>query len=249
MLKLISCLLTLNLCASTLSAQRWADPNDVLNGQVLSLVRARLDTTLQYVECTVLDTLLTHSKAEHHTKIQDPYNTLRGCVLFSAYKAHEDSELDNFIVGIVKNGKIIWDNAPGTPARLGWGDLLYAQDINIDGEVDLIYCDPDLWLMHQSVDGKAPILYYIYILSWNGFRGRFISATDSNGVSELISDGGCELIPTTTNGIKKIVTNLPDLDFDWGEYKTTTFPGITYTWDGHRYGLSIKSQSKNKSTK
>ena len=180
--------------------------------------------------------------------IQDPYNTLRGCVLFSAYKDHEDSELANFIVGIVKNGKIIWDNAPGTSSDLG-GKLLYAQDINNDGNVDLVYAQPDLFLMHENVDGKAPILYYFYILSWNGSRARFINTSDSTGASRLMGNGGCDLIPNTKNGIKKIETTLPDLDLDWGDYKTSTFPRITYTWNGQLYGLWTKSKTKDKRTK
>jgi len=248
MLKLISFLFTLNLCASTLFSQTWADPTGELKKQLLSLVRARYDTSLQYVEFTVFDTLLAHYKAEKDTRIQDPYNTLKGCILFSTYKDDEASEPDNFIVGIVKNGKIIWDNAPGTSADLG-EDLLYSQDINNDGEVDFIYSEPDFSLMRENVDGKAPILYYFYILSWNGIRGRFINASDSTGASELMGDDGCDLIPITKNGIRKIETTLPDLEFDWGDYKTTTFPRITYTWNGHRYGLWAKSKSKNKITR
>jgi hypothetical protein len=248
MLKLISFFFTLSFCASTLFAQTWADPKGELNNQLLSLVRARYDTSLQYIQFTVFDTLLAYSKAENKTDIQDPYHTLRGCILFSTYKDHEESEPDHFIVGIVKNGKIIWDNAPGTSAHLG-ENILYSQDINHDGEVDLIYSEPDLSLMRENVDGKAPILYYFYILSWNGIRGKFINTSDSTGVSELMGDGGCDLVPSTKNGVKKIETALPDLDIDWGNHKTSTFPRITYTWNGQQYEVWTKSKSKNKSTR
>ena len=64
-----------------------------------------------------------------------------------------------------------------------------------------------------------------------------------------MGNGGCDLIPNTKNGIKKIETTLPDLDLDWGDYKTITFPRITYTWNGQLYGLWTKSKTKDKRTK
>jgi len=230
------------LSVSGLFGQHWADPNGTINNQLMSLVRTRYDATLQYVQFTIFDTLISYATIENNKNIQDPYKTLKGCILFSTYKDNGDNEPDNFIVGIVKDGKLIWDNAPGTSADLG-GDLLYTQDINNDGEIDLIFSIREREIFGM---GKPPFLYYLYALSWNGTRGRFINA---DGDHIMMGNGGFELVDTNQDGIQEIITALPDIDMDWGKYKTSTFPRITYSWNGKEYGFWPEAKQINKSTK
>jgi len=114
-------LLPLNISIS--SAQHWADPQGTIHNQLISLIQARYGSDYQYVGYSVLDTLILYSNRDNEN-IQDPYGTLKGCVLFSTYKDNGESEPNTFIAGMVNNGQIIWDNAPGTSADLG-GQLLY----------------------------------------------------------------------------------------------------------------------------
>ncbi len=221
----IGLLLLLFICASSLHAQDWADPQGTVEAQLMGLLQQRYGSDFQYVGFSILDSLLSHSLTENDY-VRDPYGTLKGCVLFSTYKEAEDT----FVVGMMRNGKIIWDNAPGSKADLG-GDLLYAQDINNDGEVDLLVLEIDREFLER---GREPFLYYLHILSWNGVRGRVISAEDNNA---MMGDGLFELSGKNKDGIREIEATLPNLDLDWGRLKTNTFPHITYTWNGTQYGF------------
>ncbi len=216
------------------SAQDWADPQGVVHDQLLSLIQARYGSSFQYVQYSILDTLISYSSRDLED-IQDPYGTLRGCVLFSTYKDNGDSEPITFIVGMEKNGQVIWDNAPGTSADLG-GELLYAQDINNDGEVELLVSETDQDYLKTS---DSPFLCYLYVLSWNGTSGQLINAFQSNGKSAMMGDGSFELVDKDGEGIQEIRTSLPDIDMDWGNYETSTFPYVTYGWNGGRCGLDL----------
>ena len=216
---------------SSAVAQEWADRTGKIRNQIENLVRAKYGTDFKDFHYTVFDTLILYSNADEEN-IQDPYGTLKGCVLFSTYKDRGESTPDTFIVGIVKNGQIIWDNSPGTKVDLG-GDLLQAQDINKDGDVDLLYSEVD-W---ELLGIKGPDLFYYYVLSWNGKSGRFINAFDSTGISVMEGNGGCDLVDKDGDGIQEIRTTLPEIDRDYGALRTGTFPYVTYGWNGMQYGL------------
>ncbi len=143
---------------------------------------------------------------------------------------------------MIKEGKIIWDNAPGTPANLG-GDLLYAQDINNGGKVDLIFAEPDMKILRM---GKPPFLFYLYILSWDGKEGKFINAFRRDGKSVLLSDGGCALVAGNQKGIQDITANVPDVYTVPKSYKTKTYPSVTYKWNGSEYGFWPDEKEKGK---
>jgi hypothetical protein len=217
---------------SFLHAQNRFDPQGMIQSQLTDLVQARYGSDFQFVAYNIIDSLIYYSKSNLEN-IQDPYGTLKGCILFSVHKANLEGAPDTFVVGMLKNGQIIWDNAPGTIADLG-GDLLYAQDINSDGEVDLLISEIDDEFL--SI-GKPPFLYYLYILSWNGLRGRFVNSIREDQTSAMIGDGGFELVDKTGDGIKEVKVALPDIDIDWDEYKTSTYPYITYGWNGSQYGF------------
>ncbi len=220
------------LCVSPGAAQKRYDRQGVVRGQLLSLIHARYGSEYQYVEYTMFDTLISYSSRDNEN-VQDPYGTLKGCNLFSTYKASGDDEPNNFILGVMKNGQIIWDNAPGTSADLG-GELLYAQDINNDGEVDLVFSKTD---QDNLKTGNSPFLCYLYVLSWNGTQGRFTSAFGNDGESVMLGDGSCELVDKDGDGIWEIRTALPDIDLDWGDHRTSTYSYVTYGWNGSQYGL------------
>lgn len=230
------------LCPSILIGQGYLDRKGIVRSEIMSLIQARYGKDFQYVGYSMLDSLIRYSWTEKDYRTQDPFNTLKGCVLFSMYTGHR-SEPDSFIVGMVKDGRIIWDNAPGTRADLG-GHLLYAQDINDDGQVDLIVHEVDLWTLKI---GKAPSLYFLYVLSWDGIAGRFINAFSDNGKSALLSDGGCELLADRKGSkVFEIETRLPSVYSVPENFKTSVYPLIRYTWNGKLYGLWPQTVQKNK---
>ena len=228
-------LVWLSLHTCMLVSQSRYDTQGLVRRQLLNLISAKFGPELNQVGFSIMDTLIDHSLVEND-RIRDPYHTLRGCVLFSAYKDDGKNEPNNFIVGMARGGKIIWDNAPGSSANLG-GDLEYAQDINNDGEVDLLVTEYD---REQSLQ-SGPRLAYLYILSWDGTRGRFINAFEDEGGSALIGSG-FGLGGKDWRGAKQIVTSLPNLDIEWADYRTKTFPQVTYAWNGKLYGLWLDAK-------
>lgn len=229
---------------SSLYAQARYDPQGTVKSQLMNLVHERYGSGYNSIGFLVLDSLIFYSSTDKQD-IQDPYKTLQGCILFSTSVNNGESEPDTFISGMVKNGQIIWDNAPGGHMLLT-EDPLYAQDINKGGEVDLLLAQSE---RNSDAMERPPFLYYYYILSWNGTRGKFINGFDSLGLSVLLGSDYCQLLVVNGDGIKEITTALPDIDMDWGAYKTRTFPNITYSWNGTQYGLWTKRVKTTKSAK
>jgi len=213
------------ICLGYAYSQEILDPQLTARNQVKQLIDARYGEGYDF-EYTMIDAQIYYSKDD---KIQDPYGTLTGCVLFSAYRYNADVLPDTFTVGMVKNGQIIWDNYPGTEKNLSdigfSGEFYYSQDINNDGEVDLIY----LQHVRLSKSDREPYVTYINILSWNGTSGRFIN-------NVMVGSEDCELIDADGDGIMEIRTSILGLEgFD--EFKTVTYPFVTYGWNGVKYGL------------
>jgi hypothetical protein len=207
--------------------QKTFDRQRVIYNQIAPLIQAEYGQNYRF-NYTMLDTAVYHSNDEN---IQDPYGTLKGCILFSAYIYQPDSVPNKFIVGMIRVGQIIWDNFPGSEINLSYdshyGTLLFSQDINNDGEVDLVFADAQ-W---NSLGDREAAIVYIEILSWNGSRGRFISG-------DMIGSGRVDLLDVDGSGIKCIrVQLLTWEETSWDEFKTSTFPYVTYGWNGTQYGL------------
>ncbi len=222
LLKMI--LLTL-LVISISFSQEIFDKQLTIYNQVKQLIDARYGQGLDF-EYTMFDAQIYYSRDE---KIQDIYGTLSGCVLFSAYRYSSDAMPDTFIVGMVKGGQIIWDNFPGSEKCLAgygvYGELLYSQDLNNDGEIDLLFLRH-----HRTSPGDGiPFATYINILSWDGTKGKFIS-------EEMAGSAECELIDTDGDGIMEIRTEISDMQIP-DDFKTSTYPYVTYGWNGAQYGL------------
>jgi hypothetical protein len=243
-LRLGTLLLILVLGVSSVFGQSYLDRKGIVRDQIMTLVKARFGPEFIYVGYSILDSLIAYSTKEHNYRRQDPYSTLKGCILFSTYKDCPECEPDTFVVGMIRNGRIIWDNFPGSRADLG-GHLIYAQDLNNDGEVDLLIREVDRELLRM---GRGPDLYYLYVLSWNGSRGRFINSFLDNGKSALVG-WLFEPVHRNASDILAIEAALPDLEMQWEEYKTSTFPHLRYTWNGKDYGLWINKNGKSRSAK
>ncbi|MGA7720490.1 MAG: hypothetical protein WCA84_04860, partial [Ignavibacteriaceae bacterium] len=171
-------------------------------------------------------------------KIQDPYGTLAGIDIFSCEDAkigQDDSSKfipDSSIIGIYKNGNIIWDSGPIIYGYIE-SYLSFCQDINADGIVDVgllaqyydFYTNND----HKTVD-------YLWILSWDGNNGKFINDYDvTTGKSKLIPKI-FDLFDWNGDGIDEIVSSW-DPDDAMPENIPPNYPYVTYGWNGNKYGL------------
>ncbi|HKZ39932.1 MAG TPA: hypothetical protein VJ044_03170, partial [Candidatus Hodarchaeales archaeon] len=199
---------------SYLPAQDRYDPDGTVRIQLMNLIQARYGSNYQYVGFSIFDSLAFYSSIEDEN-IQDPYGTLGGSILFSTGRDNAEGVPDTFVVGLVKNGQIMWDNAPGTNIDLG-GDLLYAKDVNNDGDVDLLFSEIDREILEI---GRGQLLYYLHILSWNGTFGRVITASRES----IMGDGSFQLLDKDGDDIQEIRAALPDLDIDFGDLHTSSF--------------------------
>jgi hypothetical protein len=210
-------------------SQESYDPQGTVYNQIAPLIQGKYGQGYDF-SYTMFDTAVYYSEDDN---IQDPYGTLKGCVLFSAYKfdSLNYTPPDTFIVGMIKNGQIIWDDFPGSGRNLSddhfYGTLLYSQDINSDGEVDLVFANAR-W---NSLGDREAAIVYIEILSWNGTSGRFVSG-------DMIGSGGVDLLDVDGSGIKCLRAKLLTQDeISLDMFKTSTFPYVTYGWNGTQYGL------------
>lgn len=128
---------------SQILSERKYDPNEIILSALEVAAHAKYGSDFE-VNYHIMDSLIANSK---RGKITDPYNTLRGTILFSAWsKSQEDKDImDSVVTGIYKNGQIIWDDFPGTKAGFG-GALSLTKDINNDGEVDILQAETDFTL-------------------------------------------------------------------------------------------------------
>ena len=205
------------------------DPNEVVQHALENAVQAKYGNYYE-VSGHIMDSLISNSPPN---EISDPYGTLAGCVLFSAW--HSWQNKDSVVTGIYRNGQIIWDNYPGTRAVFG-DELLLSKDINNDGEVDILGVELDFDLMTREGSGIS----YLWILSWNGARGKIINDINvTTKQSMLVStDGWYDLVDINRNGILVI---RGEIDSIWQRYfpylNPATLPSITYSWDGSKYGF------------
>jgi hypothetical protein len=114
---------------------------------------------------------------------------------------------------------------------------LATKDINNDGEVDILQA----YLDHHR-DTKMSSIHYLWILSWDGTRGKFINDIDSmTKQSMLVSSDLYDLIETSRGGILEIRGYIdPVWQVDFPNLNPNTLPDITYTWDGKKYGFSVQ---------
>lgn len=224
--------------AAQISQEKKYDRNKIVLHALEGAVQAKYGKDFE-VGFHIMDSLIANSLPD---EITDPYHTLTGCILFSAW--HSGQSEDSVVTGIYKDGQILWDDYPGTKA--GFGSALFAtKDINRDGDVDILEAEADFTLMTRQGSGIS----YLWILSWNGTTGRLINDVDSlTHQSTLVSvDGVYDLVDINRDGIMEI---KGEIDSAWQEYfpnlNPSTLPNITYSWNGSKYGFSPSAHQISK---
>ena len=162
---------------------------------------------------------------------EDPYNTLAGLSIFSGVL--EDNFSNHTIVGIIKNGDIVWDSGPIIFGNIDW-TFVFCKDINKDGLVDIGL------VSDYSDSNPNNTTKFLWILSWDGSNGIFINDYDPiTGKSKLVP-GYFNLYDQEGDGIYEISTMYQyneDYTYTPPENPPSNYPYVSYGWNGSKYGL------------
>jgi hypothetical protein len=216
---------------SQIPSERKYDPNKTIRTALIKVVNEKYGKEYK-VSFHIMDSLI----VRYSERITDPYGTLKGIILFSAWSYTD--ERDSVITGIFKENQIIWDDYPGTKAGFG-GALLLSRDINNDGAVEILSSVIDKELMTREGSG----ITYLWILNWDGTKGKMLNDTDPKTAQSAIvsTDDVYELVGPNKNGVFDIQGQIDDV---WQEYFTNyrpkTLPFIYYHWNGKKYYYSQK---------
>ncbi|MEW6509306.1 MAG: hypothetical protein AB1432_16365, partial [Bacteroidota bacterium] len=172
---------------------------------------------------------------------KDPYGKLKGISIFSCQKSGEglpDSLRlisDSSIVGVFKDGSIIWDSGPIIYGNIATG-MDFCDDINKDGIVDIGLVADYFDFYDHNPDIE---MGYLWILSWDGISGRFINDYDINTGKSSIVPGYFNLFDWEGDGIYEIDSEWRNSNGDLyplPENPPVNFPYVTYGWNGSKYG-------------
>ena len=222
------------------------DPNGTIRAALGPLISSQFGSNYVF-DYAVLDSLLGRGPTlRYYYDMTDPYGTLRGCIIFwarprlSEISSTDNDPDDSTIVGIFRNGSIVWNTPP--ICRGGFseftGSLFCSQDLNGDGQVE--------FAMLSEERDTGPV-QFMWIFSWNGSTGTIINQIDDGThQSNLMSEANTfELIDPEGDGIFEIRGYWSPDDETRGyfpEDTTVTFPWVTYGWNRSQYGLWPETQ-------
>jgi len=150
-------------------------------------------------------------------RIEDPYGTLKGCIIFFAGNGERGS------IGIYKDGQIVWhsDTLIGEGMVSGV-NFFGTTDINRDGKVDIITS----WYKGQRFRAE-----YLWIFSWDGRAGVLENAIDETFHQSVIegAEGSFEFVDINGDDIMEIV-GISHEDQEDSLIK------VVYSWNGQLYG-------------
>ena len=227
------------LSAANLQAQSETEPYNAPN-EVAEYIQSQMNTKYgrAYILSIyfIMDSLINRIPYDYmDEKYEDPYGTLMGISVFSCQK-NTDSE-DSSIVGIYKDGNILWDSGPIIFGNI-LNNLSFCRDINKDSVVDIGLISE----FANFTENYNPnnIVDYLWILSWNSNEGIFINDYDINTRKSKLVPGPFRFFDENGDGIFEI-SSMYSYD---NEYISTpvenpppNYPYVTYGWNGSKYGL------------
>jgi len=159
-------------------------------------------------------------------RIFDPYETLKNYYLFIAegIRSSQQTRPKGFW-GMYRDGQIVWKSEPVIPLEFNSESVLYATaDLNNDGNVEVI--------IRSSIPATVAGVQWLWIFSWDGMTGNFITEVDSVGQSTIVSlmyVAEFDFADVNADGIWEIQGTWEDEN---GEAERL----ITYGWNGQQYG-------------
>ena len=156
----------------------------------------------------------------------DPYGTLQHNYLFiTKGKSQPDNVIPKGFWGVYHEGQIIWvSNAVIYTDHNASLELFATADLNNDGKVEV--------MIQSSIPGNVAGAQWLWIFSWDGMTGNFITEVDSVGQSTIVSQTNVadfEFADVSADGIWEIQGTWED---ETGEGERL----ITYGWNGQLYG-------------
>jgi hypothetical protein len=128
-------------------------------------------------------------------------------------------------VGVYKDNEVIWISEPVYKEAV-WGEFEYTQDLNKDGNVELIHT----WKIY---DMYGPILTtYLHVISWDGQKGVFVN---DGGMNTRIEEDRAiiDIADLNKDGISEIIAiseEYNEISGEWKKWKTV------FCWNGTLYG-------------
>lgn len=176
-------------------------------------------------------------------QIENPYGTLTNCYVFLANRETFSNPKDfaKGIIGIYKNGQIIWQSDNKIKNNVKNGFIWSIKDINRDGKVDIMttWVSTDSWDILSNSGGVSPYVF-LWILSWDGINGKMINQIGTKGESKIMisSNGIFTLADVEGDGIWEIQGDIFPVTAE-DSLKVTEESNlipVTFSWDGHLYG-------------
>ncbi|MDD8017945.1 MAG: hypothetical protein PHP42_06200, partial [Bacteroidota bacterium] len=167
-------------------------------------------------------------------EITDPYGTLSGSVFFLASpdfqgKSRDELMEDKSVIGFYRNGSILWDSGELIPDGVD-DNLMGTLDMNQDGQVDLLF--------HLGSWDNESNPYTMWVISWNGTRGKIINDIDpETGRSAIKGNGVFEIFDYEGDNIFEIRTRWEKDNALFPDTLMSVRPCITYSWNGSLYGM------------
>jgi hypothetical protein len=158
--------------------------------------------------------------------IFDPYETLENHYLFIAEGIGSSHQArPKGFWGMYRDGQIVWKSEPVIPLDFNSESVLYATaDLNDDGNVEVI--------IRSSIPATVAGVQWLWIFSWDGMTGNFITEVDSVGQSTIVSQTNVadfEFADVNADGIWEIQGT-------WEDENGGAERLITYGWNGQQYG-------------
>ncbi len=156
-------------------------------------------------------------------QIEDPYQTLKGKILFVAGRSslHFGGE-PRGVFGVIDVSGIRWrSDSVIANFQIGSTRIIKSADINNDGKIDIVISRKDESGNYENA---------VWIFSWDGTTGSLINAVDEKGESLVHAQTGADpdFVDTNGDGVDEIVLTT---------YPEDTKPSFNtvFAWNGTVY--------------
>jgi hypothetical protein len=215
---------------------QWVNPDDpsgAIKAQLLSVIHLQFGQDYRTAFSVLDSSIKRNESTTDGGELSDPYNTLRGFILFGADRTTSvDLDDQHGIMGMYKDGQIVWHSDPIFKGE--WYGIFSTKDINQDGKVDI--------LVEWTPGSQMITVRDLWIISWDGTTGTIINQTNpQNGNTTIHATENTFDLISIDNSAPMLIRGLwPDEeDFhDWfPNEQISTMPYVTYGWNGLQYGL------------
>ena len=197
-----------------------------------NLVLHNVDPTYRLTDVIEVDSSI-GNKFIANGQIEDPYQTLKGKILFVAGRSSSQfGRTPHGVFGIIDESGIRWrSDSVIANFQIRSTRIIKTADINNDGKIDIVISRKDESGNYENA---------VWIFSWDGTTGSLINAVDEKGESLVYAQTGADpdFVDTNGDGVDEIVlTTYPE---DRSPSYNTVF-----SWNGTVYDKQPTQPSPN----